>query len=130
MSDRDKLMRLANFLVEDILAATDAEIMSEEAEDAAAAAPEPILDIPCMTLKERFPPESFNEAAARMIDMMDIKTAQARVAQLEAENARLREALAEIAKQKMSDDMSGEECAQADWQFGYDACVARARAPS
>jgi len=66
MSERDKLMRLADFLVEDILAATDAEIMSEEAEDAAAtAAPEPILDIPGMSLKERFPPESFNEAAAK-----------------------------------------------------------------
>ena len=66
MSERDKLMRLADFLVEYILAATDAEIMSEEAEDAAAtAAPEPILDIPCMTLKERFPPESFNRGSSQ-----------------------------------------------------------------
>jgi len=61
MSERDKLMRLADFLVEDIIAATDAEIMSEEAEDGATAATEPILDIPGMTLRERFPPDSFNE---------------------------------------------------------------------
>ena len=39
-----------------------------------------------------------------MSDMMDIKTAQARVAQLEAKNARLREALKPFATFGQSDD--------------------------
>ena len=57
----DKVMRLVDFLVADIIAATDDEIMSEKAEDGATTATEPILDIPGMTLKEWFPPDSFNE---------------------------------------------------------------------
>jgi hypothetical protein len=45
----------------------------------------------------------------------------------DAEIGRLLEALKDIAKQTMSDEMDEDQLDHADWQFGYDACVARAR---
>jgi hypothetical protein len=47
---------------------------------------------------------------------------------LRAVGGGLAAALEEIAKQRMSDDMDQEERNNADWMFGYDACVERARA--
>lgn len=52
---------------------------------------------------------------------------RARVAELEAENARLRDALSDIARQKLEDEMVVEEVFLAEFQEGYEGCVRRAR---
>ena len=48
--------------------------------------------------------------------------------QFAARVARLEAALKETAKQTMSDEMDEDQRDDADWQFGYDACVEAARA--
>ena len=52
---------------------------------------------------------------------VELGDAEDRVAKLEA-------ALKDIAKQTMSDEMDQDQRDNADWQFGYDACVETARA--
>jgi hypothetical protein len=47
---------------------------------------------------------------------------------LRAQNAEVVAALKEIGKQRTSDELDAEENAHADYQFAYDACVAKARA--
>lgn len=51
-----------------------------------------------------------------------------KISELTNENARLREALKDIAGQKLSTEMSEEECERADFDGGYGGCVTRARA--
>lgn len=59
----------------------------------------------------------------------DIDAMQDRIEALEAENARLREALADIARQKKTTELNTKydvECAA--FEDGYDMCIATARA--
>jgi len=57
-----------------------------------------------------------------------IKEAAARITELEAENARLREALNEIARQPLAEAMDDEDLDRASFEDGYDYCVRHARA--
>jgi len=50
------------------------------------------------------------------------------VPDLLAENKRLREALSEISRQKLSSEMDTDAWTSADWTGGYDSCVETARA--
>jgi len=56
------------------------------------------------------------------------KRAAARITELEAENARLREALKEIASQPLIEAMNDEDLERASFEDGYDYCVRQARA--
>ena len=64
------------------------------------------------------------------MEIADAVTAlRAEVATLRASEARMREALVEIARQKKTDELETEHDAEvADFEGGYDACIDRARA--
>ena len=51
-----------------------------------------------------------------------------RITELEAENARLCEALNEIARQPLAEAMNDEDLERASFEDGYDYCVRHARA--
>jgi hypothetical protein len=74
---------------------------------------------------------SFNagwDAAMNRADLCD-PLQDERVRALEAENARLREALEEISRQKKTDELITElDVEYADFEGGYDACIDTARA--
>lgn len=54
---------------------------------------------------------------------------RARAEAAERDNARLREALEEIARQKLTDELETEaDVEYADFEEGYDCCIRRARA--
>jgi hypothetical protein len=57
-----------------------------------------------------------------------LRDAASRLSELERENARLRAALEEIAKQVPAKDMDEDYYEAADFEDGYDRCVFQARA--
>lgn len=58
----------------------------------------------------------------------EIRESRARLRRTEAELAKAREVLADIAKQKLENEIDWMETEDPDWQGGYEECVRRARA--
>jgi len=67
-------------------------------------------------------------AKALTFKILELAEEKQKVAVKDAEIARLREAVAMIAKQKLSCEFSDDEADAADWLEGYDGCVELARA--
>ena len=63
-----------------------------------------------------------------MVHSPAVRLAAAELLALRARVAKLEAALKDTAKQMMSDEMDQDQRDNADWQFGYDACVETARA--